>query len=232
MLKPQDAVFTVGARTVKQDTNTYSDIPGVKVTLTKPNASFTVTIGTDADKTVDKLQKVVDAYNKLKDCLSKLTFSGNPTANPPQPPGPFSGDSSMRSLVDSFNSVLQQISGGQSLPSIGITVGRDGKLSLDKDRLKKAIDSNPAGIDKLLDNTNGIGSQLNKLLKSWTDSANGQIAKLRSTDQAEQKTANQKMADLKKKAGDMVEMYTKKFATLDAMFKQLQQLPNVLASLL
>lgn len=178
----QDAVVWLGAQTtgtrIQQASNTVEVIDGVKMTFTKTSSQpVALTVGADSSATTANVQGFVDAYNKLKGILDAMVASADPKTG--SGGGAFAGDSGIKALRDRLVSLLRP-SGGDSLANYGISANRQGTLTLDTTRLNKALALNPNGLDTLIGSTasgkqSGIAAALDKYIKGWTSSADGQI---------------------------------------------------------
>jgi flagellar hook-associated protein 2 len=137
----QDAEIELDGFKVKSATNQVTGaIRGVTLALTAETASpVAVAVEGDPDGTRTKLQTMVEAYNAVISKTKELAGSGAIKAKDDM----LAGDSTLRSLTNRIASALQtQISGTsnyKSLSSIGLSLDRSGKLSLDSTKLDKAL---------------------------------------------------------------------------------------------
>ncbi|HET6529352.1 MAG TPA: flagellar filament capping protein FliD [Actinoplanes sp.] len=150
-----DAILTVGSAgsgyQITSKTNTFADVlSGVTVTATRAQAEtdvpVTIKLSTDAEGITAKVQTLVDNVNAA---LSEIATQSKPKAGA-APAGPLAGDSAMRSLAQELLSAVSSgvdglgTFGTASLSDIGIGVGRDGKLTFNKDDFTKAFRADPA----------------------------------------------------------------------------------------
>jgi flagellar hook-associated protein 2 len=98
--------------------------------------------------------------------------------------GPFAHDGGVRALRDQLVTLLRPASNNNSdsLAAFGITANKDGTLALDASRLSRQLAIDPAGLDKLIGSTaagspSGIAAGMDKLLKAWNNTTDGQIKK-------------------------------------------------------
>lgn len=226
LAQAQDAEIRVGSENgtpITQASNTFTAIDGVKMTFTKAQASgdqpFTLTVGPDDKATIANVQAFVDAFNKLKTVLNKLTAPGDP-ANAVAG-GAFAHDGGIRALNDRLASILRPGS-GDSLATFGIIATRSGTLELNSDRLLAQLARNPEGLDAVIGTTaaanpTGVAGALDKYLKSWSNSVDGQI-KLRreqNTTQQLRLTDNQARLELQHEAA--YQRYLGQFTQLQTM---------------
>lgn len=181
LVPAQDALIRIGSATgtaITQPTNTFNNIDGVTMTFTKTTSTpVTLTVSADSAKTKDNVQAFVTAYNKLKSAVDKMVDYGDPSKGVEE--GAFAGDSGISSLRAQLVNLLRP-TGSASLAAYGITASRDGTLSLDTERLSKALLANPTGLDTLIGSTGGVtptglAGRLDTYLKTWTNTTNGQL---------------------------------------------------------
>lgn len=129
--------------------------------------SATVTVQTDTDSIVQKVQNFVQQYNTVIDLVNGK-LSEKPDADSKDASvGDLFGDSTLRDISQSLRSfsyltVASQPSTMQQLSQVGITTGavgqsiaetETGHLSLDADKLRAAIQNDPDAVAKLFGNT-------------------------------------------------------------------------------
>lgn len=160
-----DAQVTVNGVAVSPDNNKVT-FNGITFTLAG-TGSATVTVQTDTDAIVQKVQSFVAQYNTVIDLVNgKLTQKPDSTSNDASL-GDLFGDGTLRMISQSLRSfsyltVASQPSTMQQLTQVGITTGavgqsaaesETGHLSLDADKLRKAIENDPDSVAKLFGNT-------------------------------------------------------------------------------
>jgi flagellar hook-associated protein 2 len=229
----RDAILRVGSETgtaITQSTNTFSVIDGVTINVARaqsPGATpLTLTVSTDSSATQANAQAFVDAYNTLKTAIDGLVSAGDPSAD--EEAGIFARDSGIRALRDRLSSMVRASVGGVSLANFGITVTRQGTLSLDASRLTEALASNPTGLTTLIGSTaagaeSGIAGDLDTYLDIWSKSAGGQISLRKEHvsdllgDLSERQTALDRQYD------SAYERYLMQFTQLQALQSQMSQ---------
>jgi flagellar hook-associated protein 2 len=184
LVAAQDAEIRIGSENgtaITQASNTFTNIDGVKMTFTKAQASgaapVTLTVGPDNSATTANVQSFVDAFNKLKAALNKLTDPGDPSKGVTG--GTFAHDGGIRALNNRLTALLRP-GGDVSLASFGIVATREGTLELNTDRLLSQLARDPNGLDGLLGSASktaptGIAGALETYLSSWSNSVDGQI---------------------------------------------------------
>lgn len=228
----RDAIVHIGSELgtpITQASNTFTNIDGVSLTFARAQAPgaapVSVTIGQDGAKTTANVQAFVDAYNKLRASLAKLTYAGDPASGAAA--GIFANDGGVRALQDRLVGMLRP-AGGNNLAAFGITAAKDGTLQLDGERLTSRLAANPGGLDKLIGSTSaagasGIANELDKYLKSWSDSANGQIARRKEGTQDLQ-------ASLRERETLVDQQFDAAYQRYLGQFTQLQNIQNIMNS--
>jgi flagellar hook-associated protein 2 len=177
----QDAEIELDGFKVKSATNQVTGaIRGVTLALTAETASpVAVAVEGDPDGTRTKLQTMVEAYNAVISKTKELAGSGAIKAKDDM----LAGDSTLRSLTNRIASALQtQISGTsnyKSLSSIGLSLDRSGKLSLDSTKLDKALKADAEGVTKVLsgtDTTKGVMDIMSSVADAFTAKDKGLLA--------------------------------------------------------
>ncbi len=158
----RNALATVNGIAVQSPTNTLSEVvDGTSFTLSK-TGSTTVTLGNDVGQAGTSVLNFVKAYNALRIQLNALTKfdTANPTNN-----GALAGDVSTKMLINQVTDVLGQAIGNgtyQSLGSIGVTMDKEGTLSIDDKKLDAAVLKSSAQVAALFA---GTGTATDSLLK-------------------------------------------------------------------
>jgi len=224
----QDAIIWLDAETtgtqVTQASNTFSNIDGVSLTVTRAqahgDAPVTLTVGNDTAGTTKNVQAFVDAYNKLKTSIDKLLDPGNPASN--QSAGAFANDSGIKALQSRMVDLLRPSSGGLSLAVYGITAARDGTLTLDPLRLSKQLATNPTGLDHLMGSASisspsGVLGSLNTYLNQWSDASKGQIQQRTGANTKLKADLTRRQTSLNDKYDSAYQRYLKQFTDLQSL---------------
>lgn len=245
LVAAQDAIIWVGGKPsdpldtsnrVKQSSNTFSNIDGVKMTFTKAQASgdapITLTVALDTTTTTTNAQSFVTAYNKLKAVLDGLTDPGNPSSN--KAAGVFSSDSGVRVLRDQMVRTLRETAAG-ALATFGITAQRDGTLALDADKLATALKTNPGGLDKVIGNNSasapsGIAGKLDKFIDTWT-STKGQLTQREGSVSKLQKSLTDRQTKFEADYKTMYDRYKAQFTKLQAFQARMSQTTDLFDAL-
>ncbi|NBV17861.1 flagellar filament capping protein FliD [Janthinobacterium sp.] len=245
LVTAQDAIMWVGGKPadpldtsnrVKQSSNTFSNIEGVKMTFTKAQASgdapITLTVALDTAATTTNAQSFVTAYNKLKATLDALTDPGDPASS--KAAGVFSTDSGVRVLRDQLVRTLRETATG-ALATFGITAQRNGTLALDATKLEAALKTNPGGLDKAIGSStagtsSGIAGKLDKFIQTWT-TTNGQLSQRETSAAKLQKSLDERQTKFEADYTAMYNRYKAQFTQLQSLQARMSQTTDMFDAL-
>lgn len=164
----KSAKLTIDGLQLERSSNTIEDaLEGVTLDLLAAQSSSDLTdgktinlnVGVDKGSVKSSLQKFVSAYNALISTTSQLTAYVKVDGSDTPVTGPLFGDTSVRSLLSGLRSEMVDSSsegGIKALAELGITTGKDGKLSIDDAKLTSAIDNNFEQVGAYLAGDNGL----------------------------------------------------------------------------
>lgn len=233
----QDAVVWLGGQggiRMQQASNTFTGIEGVSITFTRAmtagEAPLTLTVSDDASATADNVQKFITAYNTLRTALDTLTKAGGENAAG----GVFASDAGIRSLGSRLNSLLRDEYDGLSLTALGVKADRNGKLSLDKSRLERALQSDPDALDKVFGKASvtaptGLLGGMSSYLGQWLSSGDGQIASRQNSLQILQKNLAARQTRLDAQYDSAYQRYLQQFTQLQSLQAQMSQTMGLFA---
>ncbi len=242
----QNATLTMGsgagALEITSATNTVTGlIDGVTLQLQQPTATpVTISISRDPTVTVERVRALVDALNATISALR--TQTGYDTES--DKAGALQGDSTavgLRfALSGAFTALVPNAAGLSAATAVGITVGRDGLLTLDEDTLSNALATDFDGVVTLLTAPSapaegepgpGVLTSLDAVLDGYEGAA-GQIALTRQGI-SDRITANDDQVDRYEVRLELRErLLRQKFAGLESTLATLQaQGSNLLAQL-
>ena len=138
---PDNAVFTVNGLTITRSSNTVTDaINGVTLKLVKEGSSASVSVAANTDGVTSAVNAFIKAYNDAVGQLKTLTAydATNKKA------AVLTGDSTARGIQSQLAALLganvSGVSGDISrISQIGITIQKDGSLSLNSSTLTAAL---------------------------------------------------------------------------------------------
>lgn len=171
----EDAAFSINGFAVTSASNTVADaVDGVTFTLKELTTSAaTVSVSENRAGVISAVEKFIEGYNGFSDTLTQLT-AFDQEANTR---GPLQGDFTARSVERQIRAELNQQTSGitssfNTLAAIGITTDTNGKLSLDKDALNSALDTDPDAVKALFADAdyqgnpvNGVASRLDTVVE-------------------------------------------------------------------
>lgn len=148
----QNTQLTVNGVAITSATNTVEEaIQGVTLNVSKVGAS-SLQISRDNDATKNAVNNFAKAYNDLTAALQQLTaYTPSTQAGQPGTGAALFGESSVRSIQDQVRQTLFSSLSGLSnssitLPQIGLTFDKNGKLTVDSTKLDKALRTSPDDI--------------------------------------------------------------------------------------
>lgn len=167
----KDATFLLNGIAATSHSNTVQGtLDGVTLELlgTNTGAPTTLKISQDYTENMTKaLEAFVTAYNTA---YSKMTSLGTYNAET-KVAGELQGNSTLRFATTQIRQTLFSVTSGnsgspyQTLNNIGVKIGMDGKLSLDKTALASSIKSDPTTVAKLVAN---VGDAYNTTIGAMT----------------------------------------------------------------
>ena len=157
----QDAQIRInGLGTVNRPTNQITDLlPGVSLSLKQENTGpITITVGNDADKTAQKVNDLVGAFNEVikfahENSLIKQVDGEKGSTNEF---GTLARTRIDNQAVDAVRSALLGARSGvegsevQIAADLGITTARDGTISFDTAVFMEAVSKDPTAVENVL----------------------------------------------------------------------------------
>jgi flagellar hook-associated protein 2 len=138
---------------VTSSSNTITDVfEGLTLNLrSASDKAVTINVASDRTELETKIDEFVKGFN---DTLDRIDFQSR-FDQETEARGPLLGDSTLiglkNALVRTVLSGPQNVSGRFSnLSQVGLTIGDGGRLELDKDKLKEAIEQDPQAVEDLL----------------------------------------------------------------------------------
>ncbi len=172
---------------VTRASNDITDVvPGVTLRLRgttdalDPGDFVEIDVTRDDEAVAGRLEALAEAYNKVRDFVAAQSAFDQSTGRA----GPLSGDATVRNIERQIQRLL-----GESfefpgnpltfLGEIGLSFDRDGRLSVDRERLAEALDQDPVFVRQLLagDGTSdGAATALARALEPVTRTGDGTLA--------------------------------------------------------
>ncbi|TMW70822.1 flagellar hook-associated protein [Thauera sp. UPWRP] len=228
----QDARIRVDGIEVTRGKNTIPDvIDDVTITLTKepvaPATSLTGTLSVSEDQSAAKtaVEAFVKAYNEVASTLSSLTSYNAET----KAGAALTGDSTARNIENQLRNALGAsiagLTGASSLSQVGVSFGKDGKLSLDSGKFTAALNDASKDVASFFAGKDGVkgfaatfGARLDGfiasdgLLNSRTEGINSTI-----------KSLTKQYDEMETRLARLEERYRKQYSNLDTLLNGLSQ---------
>lgn len=225
----QNAELTVdGIPATSASNNVTGVLTGVTMDLTSTGSS-TLTIAQDTSTISSAVGDFVDAYNTYNSEVSELASYNSSTGEA----GVLLGDPTLAAIQNQISQVMSSTLQGNSignLASLGVTRNNDGSLSVNAVTLSNELSTDPSAVQNLFSSANGVGTQLNNLVTSYTSSSGilqTRINNLQTdvTNLGTQQTAlNTRMATYQ-------EQLVKQYSSLDSLMTSLNNTSSYLTDL-
>lgn len=236
----QSAQFTLDGIEMERNSNTPTDVvDGVTLNFKKADASKTITLGltNDTDKELSAVKDFVSQYNSVMSFLSEKMDVGDPSKSDNKT-GALAGDSTLISLQSKLQSTV--LSGrsvnGVSASTLGLSVDRNGTLSLDETKFKAQLAKNPNAVkdfffvdtsSKYSTEKTGTGytADFKAVIDRYTSTKSGSegvISLRKSSYQSEIKDYNKQIERITEQIATKRARYVTMFTNLDAAIGNLQ----------
>lgn len=236
----QSAKFTLDGIEMERNSNTPTDVvDGVTLNFKKADASKTVTLGlsNDTDKELSAVKDFVSQYNSVMSFLSEKMDVGDPSKSD-NTTGALAGDSTLISLQSKLQSTV--LSGksvnGVSASTLGLSVDRNGTLSLDETKFKAQLAKNPNAVKDFffVDTSNkystektgtGYTADFKAVIDRYTSTKSGSegvISLRKSSYQSEIKDYNKQIERITEQIATKRARYVTMFTNLDTAIGNLQ----------
>ena len=248
-VRGEDALLAIGTSAgggfLRADSDgSFDDLPGgVGVTIKEATGEpVTVTVGRDDSGVGGALKSFVAAYNGLVDLAGTLT-SFDPETNER---GVLQGNATVGRVLRRAESLLTKRfgpNGGapvgadglrppRSLFDVGIRIEKDGRISLNSDRLDDALARDPEGVRGFFqDGTGGFAQGAQEISDSLTDPFDGLLA-------LEGKSLDRRQAQLGDRVEDLEDQLVLKrdrlvrqFAAMEEAVSQINSFQSVLSNI-
>lgn len=238
--KGQNAKFTLDGIEMERNTNTPTDVvDGVTFTLKKADPTKTITLGlsNDTDKELSAVKDFVSQYNSVMSFLSEKMDVGDPSKSD-NTTGALAGDSTLISLQSKLQSTVLggKSVDGVSASTLGLSVDRNGTLSLDETKFKAQLAKNPNAVkdfffvdtsSKYSTEKTGTGytADFKAVIDRYTSTKSGSegvISLRKSSYQSEIKDYNKQIERITEQIATKRARYVTMFTNLDTAIGNLQ----------
>ena len=230
IIDAKNASIKINGISVTSQSNTIEDaIDGVTLTLLKEaasaEASDTLSVARNDGVATAAATAFVNAYNTLQSTIRSLTAYDIDN----QTSAALTGDGLARRAQAQVRDALGGLfSGSVSLSSIGIkTDPTTGNLSVDSDKLTKALETNRQQVEELFSGPNGLTSRITAAVESFTKS-DGLIKTTQDGITRNLKFLEQQYEATEARIDQKMETYRLQFVQLDSFMAQMTSTSNYL----
>lgn len=226
----EDAQITVdGTYTVTRASNTITDaVEGVTLNLLQADTenTYTLNIERDIEGVEEKAQAFVDAYNSLNQTITDLRA------------GDLAGDNSLLSLRRRLLNTLNESPSGLNstysyLSEVGVSIQKDGTMTLDSDqlKLKDALETDFNGVAQLFGNDDqGYAYRLKELADEFLQLGGNGVIETREDGLNDRIDAvEQRIDSMERRLVITEDRLRDQFTALDSLVGQLQATGNFLS---
>ncbi|MDQ3206503.1 MAG: flagellar filament capping protein FliD [Pseudomonadota bacterium] len=199
-------------------------LEGITVTLTKaePGVAKELTVAGDPSVLRSAAKGFISAYNSALGTIASTTSYNAST----QVAAALNGDSLVRGTS---RDLRDQVSNSVSdLKAMGISIAKDGKLTLDEAAFDAAIAKDAAPAERLFSSETGLAAGFKKTLARLLDSDGLLDSRKDSLDGRTESIADQRLA-LDRRMTQVEARYRAQFVALDSLITQLQSQGNFLS---
>lgn len=238
--KGQSAKFTLDGIDMTRNSNNPTDVvDGVTFNFKKADASKTITLGltSDTDKELSAVKDFVSQYNSVMSLLSEKMDVGDPSKED-NTTGALAGDSTLITLQSNLQSMVLggKSVNGVSASTLGLSVDRNGTLSLDESKFKAQLAKDPNSVkdfffkdtsSKYATEKTGTGytADFKKVIDKYTSTKSGSegiISLRKSSYQSEIKDYNKQIERITEQIAMKRARYVTMFTNLDTAIGNLQ----------
>jgi flagellar hook-associated protein 2 len=239
----QNAIVNVDGFSVERPKNQITGaIQGLTFELkdvtnaTGTNVPVTLNVATDTQALIGKVNSFVSSFNMVVGSVNKLAGIGS---TPAAVKG-LSGDSTLRSILQDIRSAVSNTGPGQTgglytaFRDVGVTIQRDGTLAVDNDKLTKAINADPASVQKLLarpigTSSGGVMASVRDTVDAITNFTSGKLPARRKLFDERAKKADEEAQKKTESLDAYAERLRKAFTAMDDAYAKNQNLGAALS---
>lgn len=236
----QSSKFTLDGIEMERNSNTPTDVvDGVTFNFKKADASkpITLSLTNDTDKELSAVKDFVSQYNSVMSFLSEKMDVGDPSKSD-NTTGALAGDSTLISLQSKLQSTVLggKSVNGVSASTLGLSVDRNGTLSLDETKFKAQLAKDPNSVKDFFfkDTSNkystektgtGYTADFKAVIDRYTSTKSGSegvISLRKSSYQNEIKDYNKQIERITEQIATKRARYVTMFTNLDTAIGNLQ----------
>ncbi|WP_457666123.1 flagellar filament capping protein FliD [Thiolapillus sp.] len=219
-----DAQISVDGYSVTRSTNSISDvIQGVTLDLRQalPGTDVRVQIDRDLDAAKESVQAFADAYNDLRSSIKSLRN------------GQLEADSTLLSIERGLLNIMNNPGSSgvyNHLSEIGLTIQKDGNMSVKTTDLEKALNAEFSGVADLFANSStGYATRFESLTGQWLETG-GLIDSRTDGLDSRIEDLQDRQGAMDRRLEQIETRYMRQFSALDSLVSQLQGTSSFLTS--
>jgi flagellar hook-associated protein 2 len=225
----QNAQVSINGIDVESKSNTIDQaVAGMKFELIEAGNS-TIEVAKDTEKAEKAVQDFVDQYNSVMDFIDSKSNYNSET----EEGAILQGDSTLMRVQSRLRqSIMDSVETGGDLShisQIGISIDRDGTMSLDSDKLNKALTNDSEAVAKFFnaesseDGYTGMANRLDGYIDQLIKSNTGLIpSRMESFDQRID-NLNDDIIDVEESVEMTRKRYTQQFTAMETALAEMQQ---------
>ncbi|HGY9626295.1 TPA: flagellar filament capping protein FliD [Pseudomonas putida] len=222
---PQNAKYKLDGLELESASNTVTGaVSGVNIELVKEGKS-TLSVASNNDTLKASVQSFVTAYNALMTAINSQTKVTAGANDESAKGATLTGDSTMRSLVNSIRGEITRSvgSGGlRTLSQLGInTVQKTGLLEIDDKKWESAVKTHGADISGLFIGKDGLLTRMTAATEDYVK-AKGILATRQDSLTKQLKELETSQEDLDRRIETLTLTLTKKYNAMDTLVAQLK----------
>ncbi|MCX7113799.1 MAG: flagellar filament capping protein FliD [Proteobacteria bacterium] len=221
----KDAKLTIDGISMTKSSNTVTDaLPGVTLNLLAEQpltaSPVSLDVGWDMTKVTSAVSDFVKAYNSTQASITSET-SYDPTGQTAA--GTLNGQFLPRNIMNGVRSALTgdaTLTGTiASLADLGVSLDKDGKLSLDSIKLQIALRQSPTGFKAVL---SSVGGAVDTFLGNQLDPNSGTLLAVTQSLTSQQKDITKQQSTMQQQLDAIQARYTTQFSSLDTILSKVQ----------
>ncbi|MEQ1506440.1 MAG: flagellar filament capping protein FliD [Myxococcota bacterium] len=229
-----DATVQISGVTIHVASNTLDGaIPGIRIDLLqKGTTADTVKVTEDHDAMREKFKAVIDSFNAAIDYYAQQTvYNLDQDIR-----GPLVGEATTRRAVEDLglmasNRYTVADTSFQALSMIGVSTGRDGKLTLDTAKFDAAFDDDPDGMVTFLTSTDGpLGVMASRIDELYVDSDTGSLVNRQEGLESTISDLNDSIAAAEDRMDSYAKILRDQFTAMETVLGQIQSTQGYLTS--
>ncbi len=232
----QDAKVKFGGIELSRASNTISDlIDGVTLNLfdSAPGERIRINVTNDHAGARTAINDMVKAYNEAMTTMKSLTaFVPASSDKEENQAGVLQGDSTARNLMQTLRQSMSEgvselgrilgMSVDGDVASLGISIGRDGMITLDNGKLDTALGNASADLSKVLTGSDGFAKRMENLLSGYLNSTSGILTSRSANLQKSLTAIDDERTRLDQRMEVIETRYRLQFSALDSMIASMQ----------